>query len=671
MAFYPNGGRATLSDSHHRMLEQGSAIAADVIAESGARTIHRPRDLPEVFGRRQRSRAPGVLFVVHRPNGSESWCFRPDKPDPASPGHKYEQPCKVLGGAGNVLDVLPSQRHLIADTSVPVVFVEGTKKMLSLVSAAREAGAALLVVAIVGVWNWIADGQPIPDMLDIPLEGRRATVMFDSDMLRKVGVQDAARRLAEYLQDRGAEVYVTYFEDAADGSKVGADDYFVAGGTVAELRMLTRRYDPQDFALVRLTRDGKLAAKIADLAGGFWSTEWKGQGGHTDRDVALVLIKSAAEHGRPVEGGVLVSKAWADLQTEVKVGPRTLSKSITRLEDLGLIVERVKGKTPDKTGGFVLRASDSEAKSAGVYQVGTEGEAEQKATRVLHSLHAATIHPRTPRLMWSSPSSRPKRGTAKGTRKVRQSRPPERKPPIKRPGKIRGAVLDVLDAIDQAGGALSVGELSKALHRRRPRDLTRRKKPGSKGRDGLAVMLIDAGIVSLDGDTISLTTDWRERLDDLRRAGREIDSRVLLTLADGSTKETVVEGAETIARRRLEIKRRAYHGRNETPKSEPTAAGLEALKRSHEQRRAGLAAIEERKAAAAETEELRKAEAFIRDRLRELGRIRLALLRDIAHDEGIDPWSIPQAIEALGCRVEELPEFDNRRFVFGPAEGVA
>jgi hypothetical protein len=68
---------------------------------------------------------------------------------------------------------------------------------------------------------------------------------------------------------------------------------------------------------------------------------------------------------------------------------------------------------------------------------------------------------------------------------------------------------------------------------------------------------------------------------------------------------------------------------------------------------------------------VRKAEAFVRDRLQQLGRIRLALLQDIWHDDGGDPFSIPRAVEALGCRVEELQEFDNRRFVFASMEGVA
>jgi hypothetical protein len=84
-----------------------------------------------------------------------------------------------------------------------------------------------------------------------------------------------------------------------------------------------------------------------------------------------------------------------------------------------------------------------------------------------------------------------------------------------------------------------------------------------------------------------------------------------------------------------------------------------------------MAAIAERAAAAAAAEQQSKAEAFVRGRLAELDRIRLELLQDIAHDEGIDPWSIPQAVEALGCRVEELSEFGNRRFVFPPLEAAS
>jgi len=210
-------------------------------------------------------------------------------------------------------------------------------------------------------------------------------------------------------------------------------------------------------------------------------------------------------------------------------------------------------------------------------------------------------------------------------------------------GKIRGAILDALDA---AGGTLTLQHIAATLHRSRPRDIRRRNLP----------MLEDAGIIRVDDDTVSLTDGWLESLEEQRRLGKEIE-------------------AEELAGKRYRLKSHAYHHRHETPKSEPSVASLEAIRRSHEQRRAGLTAIQERRAAAAETEELRKAEAFVRDTfmngtLLVRGGIRLGHLCDIWHDAGGDRLSIPQAIKILGCRVEELPEFGNRRFVFAPAEAA-
>src|SRR5215203_2852800 len=380
MEFYPNCGSRTLLESHQSMLEQGSAIDAPEIAESGARTIRRGRDLPHQFSERQRRRAPGVLFVTHRPNGSTSFCFRPDKPDPDNPGHKYEQGCKSRGAPGNVLDVLPSQHHLIPDTSVPVVFVEGTKKMLSLVTAARKADTALLVVAITGCWNWMADGKPIPDMLDIPLEGRRATVMFDSDMLRKVEVQGAAKRLAGYLQGRGAEVYVTYFEDAADGSKVGADDFFVAGGTFAELRLLTRRYDTQDFALVRLSRDERLAAMIDDLWRTYEAMPASKRGQCADRATIRYLIEGAI-CGKTTGEGIVVRAPIRRLSLQTRMGRQAQSNSLARLERDGYLtrIDEPKRKIEKKGAAYVLYAACTERALRG--QLGAEQRNEQNVSR--------------------------------------------------------------------------------------------------------------------------------------------------------------------------------------------------------------------------------------------------------------------------------------------------
>ncbi len=384
MISYPNGASCTLSDFHRKMLFEESAIAPEVLAESGARSIVHGRGLPNVFSDRQRRRAPGILFAVHRPNGATSWCFRPDRPDPDNPGHKYEQPCKALGGSGNALDILPSQRHLIADAGVPVVFVEGTKKALSLITAARRAGEDLLVVAIVGVWNWLHDGgKPIEDMAGIPLEGRNATIMFDSDMLRKVEVQGAARRLAEYLSDRGARPFVTYFEDAPDGSKVGADDFFAAGGTLAEARILTRRYDPSgaDFAHVRLLRDDKLRAMIDDLGQTYEAMPAATRGQCSDRATMRHLIDSAtcAQTTGAPGMGVVVRAPVRALSLRTRMGRQAQSNSLARLQRAGYLtrIDEPRRKIGKKGAAYLLYADGTERALRG--QHGRERHNQQNA----------------------------------------------------------------------------------------------------------------------------------------------------------------------------------------------------------------------------------------------------------------------------------------------------
>jgi hypothetical protein len=271
MPSYPNSSFGTPSDSHRRILEVGSAIWREVYEESGVWTVTHGRQLPRGFSRRQRKRGGGLLFMGHRPNGETFYVFRPDDPDPDKPGLKYEAACKKLGGPGNVLYVHPATRHLIADTSVPVVFVEGIKKALAIVTAARAARVEVLVVAISGVWNWLSGGKPIPDMFDIEVEGREVYIGFDSDVFRNPDVGDAARRIAAYLKDRGASVYLSYLPDGQDGSKTGADDYLARGHTYREYMARMRLYDACDLQAERVSRNGKLQAAVEHLERRWWS----------------------------------------------------------------------------------------------------------------------------------------------------------------------------------------------------------------------------------------------------------------------------------------------------------------------------------------------------------------------------------------------------------------
>jgi hypothetical protein len=509
-----------LSQKHEEMLFRESGNSPKVVAERGVRSIRRGRELPEGFSWRQRKRAPGILFTINRPNGDTSYSFRPDEPDPEKPKRKYEQPSKYYGGPGNVLDVHPSLHHLIADTSVPVIFVEGIKKADAITTAARAAGVEVLVVAITGVWNWLSKKKPIPDMLDIPVEDRKVTICFDSDKLHNPDVQDAEQRLAEHLAGRGAEVWSAYLPDKPDGSKMGADDFFVCGGTFSELRLLTRRYDPADVVRVRLSRDERLQLALADLERTFWDFEWKGVGGHSTRDAFKVALDMAAERGKPHTDGVriiIAQRKWARL---AKVSIRTLGKALDRLEEWGLGYRDNEGRKLEKPGAFVLRAS--------VGQYGQRDTATGNATTPLQTSHRGVLHLRAFRLRWSDPGRKPRRGVVKETRKVRQGIRISPRDPIKRLGKIRGAMIDTLDA---NAGELELVELASILHKKRPRDLVRCKTRGSKsGRNGPAIMLLQAGIVEwacevgTRREVLRLTPNWLEALENARRLGEEIEA---------------------------------------------------------------------------------------------------------------------------------------------------
>jgi hypothetical protein len=217
---------------------------------------------------------------------------------------------------------------------------------------------------------------------------------------------------------------------------------------------------------------------------------------------------------------------------------------------------------------------------------------------------------------------------------------PDHRPYAKRLGPHRGAVLDALEA---AGGELPFGELCRALHREgaRPRDVRRR----------ILESLEKAGIIECVGDAVRLAADWRARLDERRDADGEI------------------EQAER-QRKRHRRDRRDYRAFLKLQKHGTPTESLEAVRRSRELR-------ELRMREAREEEERRRASVpldvleFVAGLVKKNGRLRMGLLCGMAHDGGLSSQDVPRAVEALGCRVERLPEFGNAQFVYPPAEEVA
>jgi hypothetical protein len=358
-------------------------------------------------------------------------------------------------------------------------------------------------------------------------------------------------------------------------------------------------------------------------------------------------MEAARKHGKIVGDDLRVRKAWGPLMVEAKIGSsRTMSKSVARLEGMGFFERDNKGRKADKAGAFVFRS----VARASVKQYGENPTLAGTTTDRERDEDPGTLHLRAPRLMWSSPKFTPKRGTVAGTRKVRESKPPAPRPAVARLGKVRGAILDALDA---AGGTATLQEIADALHRKRPRDLVRRKR-SPKGRDGLLVWLEEAGILAVEGDVVSVADNWLDRLEEARETGGELE-------------------AEELARKRYRDRSRAYHARNKVQESKPTAAGLAAVERSYDKRAEHIAEHDEHQASvrAAELEHKRFVKRFVYDRLRALGRIRLELLQEVLRDEGGTPSYALPAAKSLGCTVERLPEYGNEPFVYAPREWVA
>lgn len=543
----------TLTPNHRRMLYEESGIAPEVAAERGYYSTRTRAEIPDCFKGKQRRL--GLVIPSRTSSGERRDRLRPDRPRPDK--GKYEQPL----GVACTLDVHPRNLEYLRDSSVDLWIVEGEKKGDALTSRGECA------VSIPGVWNWQRDGEMLPDWDYIALEGRTVYVCFDSDTWRNPNVALALARHVDALMERGARVLTVILEDAPDGSKVGADDFLASGGTVDDLKARSRELAPEDIVHERLSRDARLRLALEELERQISSESPEGRAGHTDLDVKLSLCK-AAPRGKVVEKGVYVELSWGTMQLDAKISRQTLAKSLDRIEATGFIVERVPPQKRGQSGGFILRAKVDH------YREGqrSRGESNESVTKGLPS----SLVRRGPRLMWSDPGYKGRRGTVSGTRKVRQAPAPKPRPAVKRMGK---EVSHLVDTLLIFGRTLHRDALYDAMHpdkppeKRRPRDLTRRKNPETgKGRDGAATVAQDLGIVSVEGDDISLTPDWLERLEDAREIGGEIE-------------------AERIARKKMKDRRAAYHNRHKRPseaKSKPTPEGIAAVRASREKRRAHL-----------------------------------------------------------------------------------
>lgn len=232
----------SLSLAHLAHLRE-SGLTDETIAAAGIYSIYSPRDLAAAIGHRSWPQGGGgVATPYFRPSLADPVLVRvrPDHPRVETRPDGRKRPVKYEHPLGVPLGVYYPPRTLadrLGDVTTSLVWAEGEKKALVL----DQLGYA--AIGLAGVWcahdadarrttrrwrlhRWIRD--------DVTVAGRDHVIVFDSDAAESPDVRAAEARLGDMLTAAGARsVRVVRIPAAADGGKVGIDDYFVAHGAVA------------------------------------------------------------------------------------------------------------------------------------------------------------------------------------------------------------------------------------------------------------------------------------------------------------------------------------------------------------------------------------------------------------------------------------------------------
>lgn len=193
----------------------------------------------------------GQLVLPYlRPNGQpeeskQGTPFLRWKPQPAAQrkvaGFKHTPKYLSPRGCGNRLYhshiAIQTGRYFerLADINVPLVITEGEKKAEALTIHWPKA----ITIGLSGVWNWRdrrGDGNesaPLPELEDLPVQGREIFLLFDSDAALNSKVLAALQALAEYLIERGAHIQIIRLPSELDGQKNGVDDLIYRHGSAA------------------------------------------------------------------------------------------------------------------------------------------------------------------------------------------------------------------------------------------------------------------------------------------------------------------------------------------------------------------------------------------------------------------------------------------------------
>ena len=208
--------KMTFDNSHLADLA-ASGIKAETAIEAGLHSAI-AADLAKLLGFSLPAETTGLVF----PYGQETEYFRV-KLFPPLAGDKgtmrYAQP----KGTGVRLYIPPLARQVLKNPTMPLMITEGEKKALK----ACQEGLACLGIG--GLWSWICDGEPIPDLDEIAWIERPVTIVPDSDVWTRPDLIQPVYALGKELESRGAKVLVCIIPQGGE-KKLGLDDFLVVQG---------------------------------------------------------------------------------------------------------------------------------------------------------------------------------------------------------------------------------------------------------------------------------------------------------------------------------------------------------------------------------------------------------------------------------------------------------
>jgi len=202
----------------------------------------------QLVGRTDRKDYAGIVFPIYAPGDVQprEYFLRRDHPPLEMSNGKPKPKQKYLAppGRGNRLLFGPGESvDALADTSVPIVLVEGLKKVCAAwrLSRRNDAAPQFLACGISGAWNWKgttgkapdATGArvdvrgPIADLDRVTWTGRAVMILYDSDVATNEKVAAARRGLVADLRQRGAIVAAPDLP-ALDGSEITGFDTLCA-----------------------------------------------------------------------------------------------------------------------------------------------------------------------------------------------------------------------------------------------------------------------------------------------------------------------------------------------------------------------------------------------------------------------------------------------------------